>query len=150
MFFEKIGSVTMSQQPSIWQIMCNSSNKNNTHTLESLHIFLEPNYKLVPWLKKFEKVQLQFIIHLCVVRNFNSNKVQCGSEQYFNQSSEQHSQNSIYSFHISQNMSFLFSLHVELKQSFSSSARVQESVLKGGSCTVAVTFQVERTTSYSF
>ena len=77
-FFEKINSIIMSQQP-IWQIICNSCNKNNTlHTLKSLYIFLELNYKLIPWLKKFEKV---FIIYLCGIRNFNTNKVQCGIEQ---------------------------------------------------------------------
>ena len=70
----------MSEQP-IWQIICNSCNKNNTlHALESLYIFLESNYKLIPWLKKFEKV---FIIYLCGIRNFKTNKVQCGSEQLF-------------------------------------------------------------------
>ena len=26
------------------------------HMWESLHIFLEPTYKLVPWLNKFDKV----------------------------------------------------------------------------------------------
>ena len=57
MIFEKIGSVTMSQQPIFWQIICNSSNsENNTHTLESWLICLESNYKLVPWLKRFEIV----------------------------------------------------------------------------------------------
>ena len=54
-FIEKIHSTTISQQP-IWQIICNSGNKNSTHTLESFLIFLESNYKLVPWLKKFQKV----------------------------------------------------------------------------------------------
>ena len=70
MFFKKI-SMAMSQQP-IWQIICNSSNKSNTHThtLESLHIFLEANYKLVPWLKKFEKVCSSSFI--CIIRNFKS------------------------------------------------------------------------------
>ena len=33
-----------------------NSTKRNTHTSASLHIFLESNYKLVPWLKKFKKV----------------------------------------------------------------------------------------------
>ena len=32
------------------------SNKNNTHALESLHLFLESNYKLVPWFKKLKKM----------------------------------------------------------------------------------------------
>ena len=116
----------MSQRP-IWQIICNSSNKTHTHThththvgklsyisMESFHIFLEL------WLIKFEKVQLQFIIYLCVIRNFNNNKVQRGSEQYFNQSPAQHRQNSIYSLHISQKMSFLFFLYGESTLSFSS------------------------------
>ena len=62
MFFEKIHSVKMSQQP-IWQIICNSSNKKITHThRKALHMFLESNYKLIPWLKKLEKVNsLSFI-----------------------------------------------------------------------------------------
>ena len=66
MLFEKICSVTMPQQRTIWQLTCNTSNKNNTHTLESLHIFLESNYKLVPWLKKFEKV---YTVHHLFVRH---------------------------------------------------------------------------------
>ena len=45
----------MSQQ-SIWEVICNTAVTKITHTLESLHIFLEPNYNLVPWLKNFEKV----------------------------------------------------------------------------------------------
>ena len=32
-----------------------SSNKNKTHTVEGLPIFLESNYKLVPWLKSSRK-----------------------------------------------------------------------------------------------
>ena len=70
MFFEEIHSMKMSQQ-TIWQILCNSGNTNNTHThthtytnththththLESLHIFLQSNYKLVTWIKRFVKV----------------------------------------------------------------------------------------------
>ena len=55
----KIHSMTMSQQPSYFFFECilnlqqySSSNKNNTHTLESLHIFLKSNYT---WLfKSFE------------------------------------------------------------------------------------------------
>ena len=46
--------MTMSQQPILLTItylanavVCNSSDKNNTHTLGSLHIFLESNYKEV-------------------------------------------------------------------------------------------------------
>ena len=54
MFSEKIHSMTMSQQP-IGQIICNSSNKNNT-THWKVCIFLESIYRLVPRLKKFEKV----------------------------------------------------------------------------------------------
>ena len=51
----------------IWQIVCNSSNKNNTHMWESLHIFLlESTYKLVPWLKKFEK---KYTVHHLLVRD---------------------------------------------------------------------------------
>ena len=46
--------MTMSQQ-SIWQIICNSAVIKITHTLESLLICLDSNYKLIPWLKKFEK-----------------------------------------------------------------------------------------------
>ena len=46
MFFEKIHSITMSRQPI----------KNNTRTLQSLDILVESNYKMVLWLKKFEKV----------------------------------------------------------------------------------------------
>ena len=55
MLFEKIRSMTMFQH-AIWQIVCNSSNKSNTHTLKNLHIHLESNYKLVLCLKKFGKV----------------------------------------------------------------------------------------------
>ena len=73
----------MSQQP-IWQIICNSINKNNTHTLESLYIFVESNYKLVSWLKKFEKVQSSSFISV----SSGISKVQRGREQYFNQSLE--------------------------------------------------------------
>ena len=70
-------------------------------------------------LKKFERVQVEFNIYLCVIRNFiiaNSNqlpqlpisykRVKYGSTRFFNQSPEQHRQNSIYTFHISQKMSF--------------------------------------------
>ena len=55
MFFEKICSMAMSQQP-IWQIVYKRSNKNNTHSLESLLIFLGSNYKLPSWLKTFDTV----------------------------------------------------------------------------------------------
>ena len=82
--------MTKYQQP-ISQITCNSSNKNTitpTHTLESLHMFLESIYELVPGSRKFEKVTIQFIIYSFVIRNFNTNKVQCDSKQYFNQSPE--------------------------------------------------------------
>ena len=51
-FFEKIHWMAMSQQP-IWQTTV--LKVAHTHTLASLHIFLESNYKLVPWLKKVEK-----------------------------------------------------------------------------------------------
>ena len=55
-----------------------NSTKRNTHTLASLHIFLESNYKLVPWLKKFEKVfsSSLFVGH----PKFQYYKVLCGSE----------------------------------------------------------------------
>ena len=56
MFFEKIRSMKMSLQPTIWQIICNRSNKNNTKS----------NYELVPWLKKFEK---NYTVHHLFVRN---------------------------------------------------------------------------------
>ena len=62
MFFEEIHSMTMSLQP-IWQITCNSSNKNNTlHAVESLHIFIESNYKLDPWLKSLRKYAVHHLI----------------------------------------------------------------------------------------
>ena len=52
MFFEKIHPITMPQQP-IWQIICISIDKNN---IKRTHIGKLAYYKLVPWLKKFEKV----------------------------------------------------------------------------------------------
>ena len=52
-FFEKIHWMAMSQQP-IW-LTQHQKKHTHTHTLASLHIFLESNYKLVPWLKKVEK-----------------------------------------------------------------------------------------------
>ena len=56
----------MSQQP-IWQIVCNSSNKNNTHQLKSLHIFLGSNYK-EKLVKKIERATREFIIY-CSSKN---------------------------------------------------------------------------------
>ena len=48
-----------------WQIICNSSKKKETHILEGLHLFLEPNNKFIPWLKMFEKVySLSFVCAL--------------------------------------------------------------------------------------
>ena len=52
-FFEKIHWMAMSQQP-IWQTTV--LKVAHTHTLASLHIFLESNYKLESLFKKFEKV----------------------------------------------------------------------------------------------
>ena len=63
----------MSEQP-IWQIICSNSKKNNTHLL------LESNYKLVPWLKKFEKVYSSSFIcassleFMYIVAKFNLNQ----------------------------------------------------------------------------
>ena len=53
MFFEKIRSMTVSQQLELANIL---HDKNNNHTLHILHIFLESSYKLVTWLEKFEKI----------------------------------------------------------------------------------------------
>ena len=40
----------------IWQIVCNSSNKNNTHNEKACIYISKVNfYKFVPWLKKFDK-----------------------------------------------------------------------------------------------
>ena len=72
----------MSQQPGllsvdnnlfgsyIWQVVCNISNNNNTHTLESVHIFLESNYK--EKLVKKVRGSIGLNIYLCVIRNFNT------------------------------------------------------------------------------
>ena len=49
----------MSRQP---YYLANNSTKTTTHTLESLHLFLESNYKLVSWLKKFEKVYSSSVV----------------------------------------------------------------------------------------
>ena len=51
--YEKIYSIARSQQP---YYLANNSTKTSTHTLESLHVFLESTYELVSCLKKFEKV----------------------------------------------------------------------------------------------
>ena len=119
MFFEKIHSMTKFQQP-IWQIICNSNNKNNTRTLESLHIFLESNYKVIPWLKKFEKIDSLSCI--CASSGISTNKVQRASEQHFDQSPE----NRIASPKLYLLISYLlkdefsFSLNAEFTESFSS------------------------------
>ena len=54
-----IYSIAMSRQP---YYLANNSTKTTTHTLESLHLFLESNYKLVSWLKKFEKVYSSSVV----------------------------------------------------------------------------------------
>ena len=56
-----------------------NSTKRNTHASASLHIFLESNYKLVPWLKKFEKVFSSSFV--CGSSAISVLKVQCGSER---------------------------------------------------------------------
>ena len=49
----------------IWQIVCNSSKKNNTHMMGKLaHISRVNLYKLVPWLKKFHK---KYTVHHLLV-----------------------------------------------------------------------------------
>ena len=53
MFFEKIRSMTMSQQ---LELANSLHDKNNIHTLHIMHIFLESSYKLVLLLEKFEKI----------------------------------------------------------------------------------------------
>ena len=72
----------MSQQAICWhqptwqmQQFVTAVTKNNTHTLESLQIFLESNYKE----KLVEKVRqsIYFNIYLCVVRNFNKYNKHC-------------------------------------------------------------------------
>ena len=57
----------------------NSTKRNTVHTSLlacklSLHIFLESNYKLVPWFKKIEIKSIQLIICLWVIHNFNTIK----------------------------------------------------------------------------
>ena len=120
--------MTMSQQPSqlaiCWQqpiseIVCNSSNKNNTHTHWKAHIYFQSQIIKKSWLKKFERVQSSTFIctssRMSILTSYLTNK-QCEmwQEQFFNQSPEEHHQNSIYLFHISQKMSFLFSLYAEV------------------------------------
>ena len=57
-FFEKIHWMAMSQKP-IWQTtalkVTHTHTHTHTYTVASLQIFLESNYKLVFWLKKFKK-----------------------------------------------------------------------------------------------
>ena len=62
-FLKRPFNDTVSQQP-ISQKICNSSNKTDTHThaLESLHIFLESNYKLVKSSRKYTVHHL-FVCH---------------------------------------------------------------------------------------
>ena len=137
MFLKKTCSMTMSQQPSQLarylltttylanSLQLNSSNKNNTHTLESVHILFQSQIIKKSWLKKFERVQSSTFI--CMLSGISilaryiasqlaiaNKQYEMWQEQFFNQSPEQHHQNSIYSFHISQNMSFPFSLYAEL------------------------------------
>ena len=122
----------MSQQPSlpagylltttylVNSFQLNSSNKNNMHTLESVHILLQSQIIKKSWLKKFERVQSSTFfcapsgIPILASQLAIANK-QCEmwQEQFFNQSPEQHRQNSIYSFHIFQKMSFLFSFYAQ-------------------------------------
>ena len=64
----------------IQQIIHNSSNKNNSHTLESLHLVLESNYKFVPWLKKFEKVYSSSFFVRHHEFQYSDSKAQCSSE----------------------------------------------------------------------
>ena len=133
MFFKKTCSTTMSQQPSlpagylltttylVNSFQLNSSNKNNMHTLESVHILLQSQIIKKSWLKKFERVQsstffcapsgIPILASQLAIAN---EQCEMWQEQFFNQSPEQHRQNSIYSFHISQKMSFLFSLYAQL------------------------------------
>ena len=51
--------------------LVNNSTKSNTQILESLHIFLESNYKLVPWLKNFEKVCISSFACGSILMNCN-------------------------------------------------------------------------------
>ena len=58
----------------------NSTALKETHTLiGKLAIFLGSNYKLVPWLKKFEKVFSSSFV--CGSSAISVLKVQCGSER---------------------------------------------------------------------
>ena len=113
----------------IWQIVCNSSNKN-THIWESLHIFQESTYKLFPWPKKFNKKytvhhllvhdqEFQYSTDKCIILNVAGNTISISHQNSFVKTLFTH-------FVISQKISFLFSLHAELTQSFSSA--LEESV----------------------
>ena len=62
MFFKKI-SMTMSQQP-IWQIICNSSNKNNTHTHIGKLAYISRGKLLIGSLVRKVWESMQFVIYL--------------------------------------------------------------------------------------
>ena len=102
------------------------------HTMESVHILFYSQIIKKSWLKKFESVK--FNVNLCAIRNFNTSQLakQCEmwQEKFFNQSPEQHRQNPMYSFHISQTMSFLFSLYAELTIIFFCNPRIRVEALR--------------------
>ena len=106
----------MSQQP-IWQIICNSSKKK---IIIIIRVFVSRIKLLIGTLVEKVPDSIQLIIYLCVISGISVLKcsILVNSISFSHQSSIAKTP-LIYSFHISQKISFPFFLHAELT-SFSS------------------------------
>ena len=94
-----------------------TNTQTHTHTLlENLQLFLESNYKLVPWLKTFEKIySLSFICGSLGILTPKCNSV---NSDIIIKSPGQH-QHSNDSFYISYKIIFTFPLHPDVTLWFS-------------------------------